>query len=506
MRLRWTPAQPPFCSERLARTCPAIYGGPCNEALLATLGSVDPDGTTTTLILRGDLLLENLASKVKSVTRSENRSAALHGYDQSLLATVLHDFAVGLSRGWHTFPDNLVIETIGRHSIHCLVLPTLATDLRQKIDQGLRAVPFYMGATEIDLGNPIQITGFFRYLVKDAAIHNGAIYLEEDWEGSVNAVFEGEEHMPNGLRVVPEGGLIRRFGPLPSAEISEGGQDAIRRFEAKRTFTLQERVLAALSLWWDNPSNTDFAFEAVAGTPFDATVPPPKLADFLLNPDHRDNKGRAKFFAEVLGIQRDDWRYLAAQVQDGLDSADLHQLVIKRWNGGTGASFNLPVTIIGRNGRSALVTTNWIMRPGEVPSLSTVVPGTEMASDEGPLGAVLPPELSGDAKWSALHALASLAGEKAAAEEVPTPMVVGGYGAYAEGLCGWAEVHVPDARRDFARWLLRNGPAHRGTRTGATLHFTGPSQSVDRAYAAASAYARVLTHNGVVCKATKHLD
>lgn len=459
--------------------------------------------------MRGDLLLHNLATKVVAVEKAAQTSSFKQSYDYELFNTILHDFMVGIEASWNSFAPGILWGTLGRQAIHCLVLPTLPVAFRSQIDFELRSVPFYLGAMEIDLGNPIQVTAFLRYLIKDAVVHDGALYLESDWEGEVNTLFDGAETFkPNGLRIIAAGGLAKLAGPLPSAEMSESGVAALTRFEAKRSFTLQERVLRALSQWWERTDDSPFSFSAQSDpvAVFDAIVPLPKFVAFLLNPEHKDNKGRANFFAEVLEIGPDDGLYLAAQIQEGLDTADVTKLGIKRWNGGGGVSFNLPITIRGRNGRSALVETSWLMQPGQPPSLTTIFPGREHATQDGTDTPVLPTNLHGDAKWAALYQLATAAGTAGETAKVPTPMLVEGFGPEAEGMCGWAYVHVPDGRRDFARWLLRNNHAYRGTRGGALLHISSSTQSVDRAHAHAKAFARVLQHNGVNCTIERHLD
>ena len=44
-------------------------------------------------------------------------------------------------------------------------------------------------------------------------------------------------------------------------------------------------------------------------------VPLEKVLDFLLNPNHPDNKGRARLFVG-LGYSREDWQVLAAHLRE----------------------------------------------------------------------------------------------------------------------------------------------------------------------------------------------
>jgi len=41
-----------------------------------------------------------------------------------------------------------------------------------------------------------------------------------------------------------------------------------------------------------------------------AQIPDEKLRDYVLDPEHFLGRHKARVFASVLGIRRDDWRYL----------------------------------------------------------------------------------------------------------------------------------------------------------------------------------------------------
>jgi hypothetical protein len=87
-----------------------------------------------------------------------------------------------------------------------------------------------------------------------------------------------------------------------------------------------------------------------------------------------------------------------------------------------------------------------------------------------------------------------------------TPMKIGGYPVEMEGLCGWANVRIPDARRGFGRWVVRSGAGHRHHRSGAAIYASHDSQSFDRAVAYANAFAAVLKLNGLECEVESRLD
>ena len=70
----------------------------------------------------------------------------------------------------------------------------------------------------------------------------------------------------------------------------------------------------ALAVWSDADGHT-YSFEEATGNGdiLEALLPDGKFTNYLFNADHKDGRGKAKFFTEDLGIAPDDWRYLAAQ-------------------------------------------------------------------------------------------------------------------------------------------------------------------------------------------------
>src|SRR4051794_3359728 len=85
---------------------PTWFGGLFDPSLLAALSKADPQGTTSSWILRGDLLLHNLATKTTSVHRAGIRSGSATGYDYDLIKTVVWDFMDAAARQWNSFDFN----------------------------------------------------------------------------------------------------------------------------------------------------------------------------------------------------------------------------------------------------------------------------------------------------------------------------------------------------------------------------------------------------------------
>ncbi len=81
-----------------------------------------------------------------------------------------------------------------------------------------------------------------------------------------------------------------------------------------------------------------------------------KIADYLLNPAHPDNGGKAEFF-EKLGFRRKEWKILAAALRMLAQTANV--------SGCTESPHGRKYVIVGRiespDGRVAQVQTIWIV-------------------------------------------------------------------------------------------------------------------------------------------------
>ncbi len=429
--------------------------------------------------------------------------------------TIIWDLADALSQQWNTLNLETFPIILARKNIHCISVNSLCRKISYAVDRSLQKANGYLGAIELDSGNPIQMKIFSEFLIKDAALIDGQVVLELGWEGVLDTPFEGSNTFePRGLRVVKFGELNALSTELVAkGGLSPRGQISLERYSGKRKFTLQERVLAALAFRVpveDGKGSYSFDAGRDPTNPLEAELPESKFVRYLLDPNHPNGSSKAKFFRETLGINADDWRYLAAQLHDGLKAATLVELGVKTWQEGLGVTFNAVIPVVGRNGRTVAVDTNWIMEPGQQPRLSTAVPAKKPASITVGSSGVRPPVVSsdvfGDHRWEAIFQIGSDAGKAAAMNVVPTPMKVQGYDIEMEGLCGNAWVRVKDARRGFARWAIRTNHAYRHYQSGAQIFTEAGSQSIDRAVAYATAFAEVLRHNGIDCTVSSRLD
>jgi hypothetical protein len=101
-----------------------------------------------------------------------------------------------------------------------------------------------------------------------------------------------------------------------------------------------------------------------------ATIAPEKLKDYALNPDHSEKMAkRAAAFASLLGIYRDDWRFLHDQILTRLPESEVTHVDL---SSPYGVSFTVHVVIDGRNGTRAQVVTGWMVDLRRRPWLTTI--------------------------------------------------------------------------------------------------------------------------------------
>lgn len=86
-----------------------------------------------------------------------------------------------------------------------------------------------------------------------------------------------------------------------------------------------------------------------------AEVPPAKLRDYALNPNHPDGVHKARVFLSALGIARAGWEYLAEQLLSGV----LVSPVVGEKRDRHGTRYEVAIDVLGRNGRTLAVTTAW---------------------------------------------------------------------------------------------------------------------------------------------------
>lgn len=413
-------------------------------AFLRALKTADPDGTVETRIYRGRVLLSQLSYKTAAIkaepakkhrkldgTMISQASLTQHS-DRGLYATLVGDFVESCLERWHTVNRESFWEKVGHRALDASFVPVLALDIAARMDQKLRSHIHYIGAVSPDLGNPLHRYLFIDAMFKDAFLRHGRVYVEGGSPGADDADFIGaEEFSSSGLGIVPYDQFDKAAPPLvlPVAFSARGLVSKVRM-----ELDVHQKVMRDLS-FSRSLRGLDRAFEwdlsQLPDAPEEVNVQASKISDYLLNPDHEGNRGKAKFFEDHLGITKSDWTYLHSQLMDALGHVTYENVRIDTY--GVRFTANLPVT--GKNENTATIETGWIVRPGERASFITAYPGkknTELEEKANP-PPLVSDSLKGDARWQALYDLAHAAGLDAMNACVPKPLVVDNQ-VYMEGV------------------------------------------------------------------------
>jgi hypothetical protein len=85
-----------------------------------------------------------------------------------------------------------------------------------------------------------------------------------------------------------------------------------------------------------------------------------KIEDYCLNPLHPRGRHKARVFREALGLEQSDAAWLRTSLLEAARDGEALQVAIDHW----GSYWRLDATL-SRQGKSAVVRTNWIVRTGE---------------------------------------------------------------------------------------------------------------------------------------------
>jgi len=88
-----------------------------------------------------------------------------------------------------------------------------------------------------------------------------------------------------------------------------------------------------------------------------AVVPPAKLRDYALNPEHETGRHKARLFSAELGIGRNDWRYLAERLSVGVRTTPASRIEIDAY----GVSYEVVMPVDGLNGATVPVVSAWFV-------------------------------------------------------------------------------------------------------------------------------------------------
>jgi hypothetical protein len=508
----------PFAFFFTSLGSPAASGAlSLDEAFLQALKAADPQGKSAMRIYRGGLLLSSGSRKPQAIsmqTRSDPaaRSAlrATQSYtnasDKTLHGVRLGDFAGTCLERCNTFDRKTLWDFLANRATDVTVVSELAPEVVQGMDEHLRAHPRYFGVVSPDLGNPLHRELLVDMLLKDVFIRGGEVYARRDFSGELHVCFDGVQEFSGREMHALDGEQFEKAAPAFDVDLplSPRGLVTRQRMARLERLDVHQRVMKAVSY---TPTGAKLPFDwdlsQLPDSPDEISVQADKLTKYLLDPSGK-GASKAKFFKEELKIGPEDWKFLHAQLVDGLAALEIEDVRIEDHYG---IRFAARFPLRGINGATATILTAWIIRRGERATLTTAYPLKKDAaleeSVQRPLVLVGLPE--GEGKWAAIHALAKDCADAAMKECVPRPMVIGGE-IVMEGAIGTAYIVMADSRSGFARWTKANRIAQRHHPRGVAIEAERLGQSAESATAYAHAYAKVLGRNEIECTVETYLD
>ncbi|MDE6881213.1 MAG: hypothetical protein K2P20_07620 [Oscillospiraceae bacterium] len=480
------------------------YGDPCEAVLFdAALALGQPVRAS---IYAGDMMLETLCQRVSAVKKSTRQCSTSLQVDHNLYLSLLTELIRSIQEQEHTIAIPDIALTLGKHNIFAVTFCGIAPDSWRGMCQGLTGATGFAASFRLDMDNPLHTGLFIRQLIPHGFLSGRELFLMQspfEDEAELIPCWVRERHDIQ-IRFLGVQEYAEQCPPMHCAEgLSAAGMRFRKLMLQKGGEDLYQKLAMAL-LHNESVSNCDFSISG----PFSweqVNIPEEKLTQYALNLEHEGSgKSKAQLFQQLLHITKEDWRYLAAQIEDAVESGSLCNVRQTEH----GVQFCIDIPIKGLNGASRTVRTAWIIRQPQRCSLVTayILSQSQQKEPEGQVPLVVrdaDPELF----CSVLYGYASSAGARAAENCIPTPVYVSGYTEpVLQGLVGFAWVEIPDARKRFPRWLKKRKIGYAGYRGGWAVRAKASGQSFEKAKAYADAFAKVLRQNGIDCDVGTRLD
>lgn len=477
------------------------YGYVCNKMLFDFILKMD---SVYTRIYSGDILLYNLCEQISEVKRIGDRTSISKITNKELYVTLLTELVQSIKNGYNTISEENLYKLFARNNMYSVILTNYQFDSCENIDRLLKKSSGYVGAFELDMGNPLHIILFLELMIYNGFLKQNELYLEEQYG-------QGEEIIPEwamnssmiNVNVVSSEAFTTQEPPMSfSMGLSSSGERFRNIVMLKGKEDHYQKICSGLL---DNEEE-DFYYTVNGKLSYDKiVVPKEKFVKYALDFEHeKGGKEKAKLFQDLLGITKENWRYLAAQIENGLEDGKLCN-VRKTVHG---IQYHIDIPVRGLNGVSKTVRTAWIAKEKGVVSLVTVFIASEKEQQniEGKEPCIVD-EKEKDYFFEMLYNFAHSEATKAVEKVIPTPMFINGYvEPVMDGVCGHACVVIKDARKKIVRWLKKKNIGNGGYKGGWTIWAETSSQSYEKAKAYAETFAKILRQNGVECNVFASLD
>lgn len=487
------------------------HGSYDTPALVPTLSAAAQHELNSDLRV-GDLMLHTVADRLEEVGTAQplgsarRGTATTHSVDTALLVTLAWEVMDSAQERWHVGDLDRLALLLAQGQAFGIAFSHLQPDAATGIADRLSEVNEFVSALDVDLGNPLHVSlcglpsrGWIR----------GSEFLVDRWR--TDDPFRRPE-LTNWEPALRETPLAPRYmsdeetealPDCPRQPIGERGAQSAAVLAARTSPSHVERVMRALDTESEGPPQFDFSVSAsTMPSVADAVVDERKLRGYALNFDSDKGKHKARRFSESLGIEADDWEYLAAQLKEGLGHAQVYKVQATQY----GVSYHCVIEVLGLNGKRRAVRAAWQIKEDGLPHLtSTYIDTSKTPPDALEQSVVIDADLTGDQRYEALYEAAHATAKAVADATVPTPMNIDGDW-IQQGAIGFAWVTIRDLRTGFARWLTRGDLDRVSSIRGEGAIISAPYRSYDQCLAYAEEFASALHLNGQEAGVTSRLD
>lgn len=491
------------------------YARPCQEEFLKIIASVDQSKSLRAGIRHGDVLIHNFASKPSKFIFYPRPSdpevfswiAGSHQdkTDKRVLYTAINELkdtfsstktSINLDKMWHKFLA---------HNIYCLSLYPVDIALASLIDDEFMSFLPYIGMAELDGSSHLHIQ-LFSELPDCGFFYDGIMFKALSIFDEKLDSFGSEVQSVIPIEYLSFNEYAEQAPKFPSRnDFPEQPEEKANKLQTVMQYNHSERIAKELLSTFSSANEILYKIEFTTQASDEnyLKVPVEKLLNYALNMEHEQGKHKAFLFHHHLGIDFSQWRYLAYQLINESNHANILNVTRTEY----AIKYETIIEVVGLNGKKCAVKAAWKISENNA-QLITAYP--EKKPQEAPKENTTPLHLiinKGDDErcWKDIFEAAHNEGLKFAQECIPEPMpwVISFHesgGIESEGKCGYAYI-ILDGENDFAKWVLRHKCGNKSRESSdIEIHAKSESQSIDRGKAYAVSFSQVLWLNGIDVK------
>lgn len=296
------------------------------------------------IVLDGLLVLEQFGKKINQIIKDEpNKFDFSYIYSENEIYWAYKIFSNYLEKISKELYEKITYFNV-LEGIEVIVLLNWTQENTDSLSKLFQKDKSYIGNATFEIDNNFSYYIYIHSLVMNCVIDSGKVYISED-------VFKcdfNEFIQKNIIHSEPE---LEAIYPKP-----------------RNNFEVSAHSLDENDFWQDllesillNIDTIDQSLKFSIESKFQLTEEDfedmsKKLTEYCLNKEHETGKHKARVFDSILGIKKEDYKFLQAQLIQGLKK---NKVKYRQLNC-HGINFGAKIKIQGKNGKMAIVTTGWI--------------------------------------------------------------------------------------------------------------------------------------------------